>query len=172
MGTGCSGFSVLRCLGRARTLVAPTSRAIAASRSFFASPEKRACGNVFHHAISHPRHGCARRGLAPQKPSPDRGEVLATMTGLCQEANTRPGKVIPCCSRGRGGFFWPLAPPHASACEGVRRRRAMATARRAWCLALAAKRDPAQRSEAEHSRCPCPRGASAARTAKHRKNPE
>ncbi len=123
-GTCCSGFSVLRCLGRACTLVAPTLLAFARRVPAPSQALKNAPTATFFTAPpSHPLHGFACMGLSPQKPSPDRGEARATTTGLGQGANNRKPipeqvRVVLCCSRGRGGFFSPEGP---LAREAVRR---------------------------------------------------
>jgi hypothetical protein len=170
----CSGFSVLLCLGRACTLVAPTLLAFA--RSIAASSQ--ALKNAPDRQRFSPRHlrtpctASRAGGLSPQKPSPDRGEAQANRTGLCQEANTRQGKVSRCCSRGRGGFFWPLAPQHASACEGCGGGRAMDTAEGVSLSACSEPYPGAAGAKRRRSQWSCSRGASAARTAQHLKNPE
>ena len=57
-----------------------------------------------------------------------------------QEVKTRSGNGSLYFSAVRGGFFWPKAPQHASACEGCGGGRAMNACRRQRCLALAKRR--------------------------------
>jgi hypothetical protein len=146
----------------------PDLAGFAASRGSFASPEKRAFVSVFHRAISAPpaQHSRAR-GLPPQKPSPDR-EGSRGNQALAKEP--KPGRVwvtVASLAVG-GGFFWPLAPQHASACEGVRRRPGNGHCPKGVSLS-ACSEPPTRRSRAERrrNRCPCSRGASPSSTSEH-----
>jgi hypothetical protein len=127
----------------------PDIAGFAASRVFFASPEKRASGSVFHPATSAPPCTASRAGgLSPEKPSPDRGEIRATIIGPCREANTRPSKGSGCFSAVAEGFsgLWPRS-THQRA-RGVE-AAGQWTQPKAWRLALAVNRNPAQPSRAK-----------------------
>ncbi len=172
-------FRCSRCLGRARTLVAPTLLAYARS---VAAPSQ-ALKNAPLCRVFSPRHPrtpshakLCEGGLRPQKPSPTANAAKAIRTRTSQGCISGLARVADAAPRSRRVFLARRAPGTHQRCRGCGGGRAMNAARRARCLALAANRDPAQpkRSVAERrrSRCPCSRGASAARTVEHLKNPE
>jgi len=127
-----------------------TARFCSQRRGSFASPEKRAWRQRF--SPRHLRTPCTAAraaGLAPKKPSPDRGKAQATTTGPGQGAYTRQGKDCRCCSRGRGGFFWPKAPRTHQLCEGCGGGRAMTAAEGAVLSACSEPVTRRSRSEAK-----------------------
>ena len=161
--------------------LAPSSTLLAIARRIsFASPEKRAQRAAFFTpATSAPLAQLRVREGKPKKPSAFRGEANATLTRRSKHYpyHNRTGidpilvpvRIVFTALAVRGGFFWPLAPQHASACEGCGGGRAMnASHRRALLSACEAMGSWPQRSAGRFLR----EGASAARTAQHLKNPE
>ena len=125
----CSGFSVLRCLGRARTLVAPTLLAFARRVAAPSQALKNAPTATFFTAPPpHPLHSYrVQMGYRRKNPHPTAEKHRQPRPVFVREPI--PGRVwVSMLLRGRGGFFWPLAPQHASACEGCGGGRAMDTA--------------------------------------------
>jgi hypothetical protein len=162
-------FRCLRYLGRACTLVDTADSPRPVRRVSFASPEKRDYVSVFHRAITRtPLHRYACRRGKPEKPSPTAREAQAIATIPLQA--TTPGRVWVTRSAPRSRrVFLALAPPHASACEGCGGGRAMNAAEG---VSLSACSEPVTRRCRRRGRCLCSRGASAARTQEHLKNPE
>ena len=113
-----SGFFGARCLGRARTLVAPTSQAslrVAAPSQAL----KNALRSVFHRAISHPRHRFACPGANAAKTLRRPRRSIDNRNRPGPGAKTRPGMGGRCFSAVGGGFFWPKAPGTRSCARGA-----------------------------------------------------
>ncbi len=134
-------FPVLRCRGRARTLVGPTRR-------WLVEPPSQALKNAtssafFTHAISAPLAPLMRARGKPEKPYSRR----ESSTG------SRSGAVLgSLCFSAVAGGFQGISPRHQ---RGMRRRPGNERLPKAALLsACEANGDLAQRSEAERSQCP------------------
>ena len=128
-GTCCSGFSVLRCLGRACTLVAPTLLAFARRVAASSQALKNAPTATFFTAPpSHPLHCCACRGASAAKtltrPRRSTGNQDRALSGRQHQAGYGLSKMS---SRSRRVFL-AGGPSHAKQCEGCGGGRAMDTA--------------------------------------------
>ncbi len=132
-------FPVLRCRGRARTLVVTAGAPSRCAESSFASPEKRAFAAFFTHAISAPLAPLTRARGKPKKPYSRRGEAQA------------PGQELflrVACAASRSPEVFRVCPERSVAERRDAEAAGQWTLPKACRLALAANCDSAQRSAA------------------------
>ena len=103
-----------------------TARFYSQSRGSFASPEKRASAAFFTASPRTPLHRYRVQRARRKNPHPTAEKHRQPRPGLCQGANTRPGKISRCCLRGPDGVA-PEKPGVARAVKPARRRPANKT---------------------------------------------